>query len=349
MSDVKFNENGKINLCQDCKADICQNGKIDDCKNDIIGDCKNGKSDDCGSGIICICQEVADECGVECKIMTASALTTFKGGGSVYAFTPESEDEFVKIYSAFAGRGIKAFILGGGSNVILADGFCRVPIICTKRLNGIRVCGDGVYAECGARICDVTAALRECGMGGFEFLSGVPATVGGAVRMNAGAFNTQTADNIKQVRILSHKCDDNGTCTDCAVETVSCNKLDFGYRRGIDAIILGATITGREMEYDKSVELSKRYLSIRAAKQPKYPSCGSVFANGEIPSGKLIEECGLKGVRVGGAMISEMHGNFIVNIGGATANDFMSLVKLCEKEVYAKFGISLKREFVYLS
>ncbi|MDE5601426.1 MAG: UDP-N-acetylmuramate dehydrogenase [Clostridia bacterium] len=325
-----------------------ENNKSNACSRDIIDTCSNDKIGIINYDIIDVCQEVASECGVECQIMTANALTTYKGGGSACVFTPKSEEEFVKIYSAFIRRGIKAFILGGGSNVILADGLCKVPILCTKQLNGIRVCDDGVYAECGARICDVTAALKECGMGGFEFLSGVPATVGGAVRMNAGAFNAQTADYIKQVRVLSHKCDDNGIWTDFAVETVSRDKLDFGYRQGVNAIILGATIMGREMEYDKSVELSKRYLAIRAAKQPKYPSCGSVFANGELPSGKLIEECGLKGVRVGGAMISEMHGNFIVNAGGGTANDFMSLVKLCEKEVYAKFGIMLRREFVYL-
>ena len=369
MSEAKFNENGKANPCLKCKTNICSNGRNGDCVCGETVDCANGKTSYCSNGIIDVCGEIATECGAEFQVQTANVLTTFKGGGSACVFAPECEDEFVKVYSAFARRGIKAFILGGGSNVILADGLCRLPIICTKRLSGIEACGDGVYAECGARICDVTAALRASGMGGFEFLSGVPATVGGAVRMNAGAFNSQTADYIKEIRVLRLDCDGNGiaasdgiadcdVATECdialngsawKVATVSRDKLNLGYRQGVDAIILGATITGREMEYDKSVELSKRYLAIRAAKQPKYPSCGSVFANGEIPSGKLIEECGLKGTRIGGAMISDMHGNFIVNVGGGTADDFMSLVKLCENEVREKFGISLKREFVYLS
>ena len=349
MSEWRFNEEGKTNPCLSGITNICSNGRYGDCVSYETVDCENGKTDDCQNDIIDVCKEVATECGVECQVETASVLTTFKGGGSACAFVPKSEDEFVKIYSAFLERGIRAFILGGGSNVVIADGLLGVPIISTRLLDDVKACGFGVYAECGARICDVTAAFRASGMGGFEFLSGVPATVGGAVRMNAGAFNLQTADYIKEVRVLRLEYDNGGILTKCAVEQASRDTLSFGYRQGVNAIILGATITGREMEYDKSVELSKKYLAIRAAKQPKYPSCGSVFANGEIASGKLIEDCGLKGTRIGGAMISDMHGNFIVNVGGATANDFMSLVKLCEKEVYARFGVTLKREFVYLS
>lgn len=310
--------------------------------------------------------EICRSIGFAFDIKGASALTTFKGGGSACVFAPSCEDEFIGIYSAFSGLGIKPFILGGGSDVIISDGLCSVPVIFTKNLNNVRICDNRVYAECGARISDVIAKARMHGLGGLEFLVGVPATVGGAAHMNAGAFGAQTADYIKELRILSVGYEDEKpNCADarqnggadfhkderavnCRIKCVSKNDINFGYRQGAEETVLGVTFELERLDAIISAAKADGYLKYRAARQPKYPSCGSVFKNGDIPSGRLIEECGLKGRRVGGAMISELHGNFIVNTGGATADDFMALVQLCEREVLDKFGINMEREFIIL-
>lgn len=286
-------------------------------------------------------QSAANAFDCEFKKAGARELTTFKGGGEAYVFYPESEECFIALYTLLSELFEKPFIIGGGSNTVIADGICKTPFISVKRLNRV-VFEDGkVYAECGAYMSKVTECFRSHGLGGFEFLSGVPATVGGAVRMNASAFLHQTADNICKIRMLS------GDFAKSGVKTVERDSIDFGYRTGARGVILGATFTADNIDAAKSLELCRNYTCARRAKQPCLPSCGSVFKNGDVPSGKLIELCGLKGTGIGGAQISDMHGNFIVNTGGATANDFMSLVRLAEERVYREFGIKLEREFVY--
>ena len=294
----------------------------------------------------CMCIAKATEC--EFHAVGADMLTTFKGGGTACVFYPQDEESFINVYRVLDREIEKPFILGGGSNTVIADGLCRVPIISTAGLNSISVKDGKAYVGAGARISDVTRAFRKQNLGGFEFLNGVPLTVGGAVRMNAGAFDMQTSDYVEEVRILKLKDAKSAENADFSAETVNAKKLGFGYRHGIEDIVLSAVLKADKIDAEESKARAKKYLASRAKKQPKFPSCGSVFKNGEVPSGKLIDECGLKGVKLGGAQISEMHGNFIVNIGGATATDFMSLVRLAEYLVYAKFGVRLQREFVYL-
>ena len=294
-----------------------------------------------------LCESIARLYECKLSVATAKELTTFKGGGSAYVFFPSSGEQLARVYGALKERGYSPIILGGGSNTVIADGRLNVPLISTRGLRNIYKVGGRVYAECGARISDVSAALRELSMGGLDFLSGVPATVGGAIRMNAGAFGRQTSEYVREVQILSFDRLKGGEY--CKTVTINAeNENTFGYRRGVRDIVLGAVFEGEQMSADESLARAREYAAKRAAKQPKLPSCGSVFKNGSVSSGKLIDDCGLKGVSIGGAQISEMHANFIVNTGGATANDFMSLVKLCEERVREKFGITLEREFVYL-
>ncbi len=300
--------------------------------------------------------DIARECGCALALTDARSLTTFKGGGRAYVFKPRCESEFIFVYAALKNRGYEPYILGGGSNTIMADGLCSVPVVSTCGLCGIETTADlKIYAESGAKISDVISALRGNGLGGLEFLSGVPATVGGAVKMNAGAFSKQTADYIDRIRVLSDvsvnnsdECLGKDLKTEYRAVEIAADDIVLKYRKGADGIILGAVFNGDASGADKSISLAKKYCAMRAKKQPKFPSCGSVFKNGIAPSGKLIEECGLKGIRSGGAQISEIHANFIVNTGSATAEDFMTLVRLCESKVQKKFGITLEREFVYL-
>ncbi len=291
------------------------------------------------------CALTAELSGCAFKIMGAAELTTFKGGGDGFVFLPQNEVEFAEVYRSLSTLGRNPFILGSGSDVIMADGFCGTPIICVKKLKTLKYEDGNVYAQCGARIADVAAAFRKHGAGGFEFLCGVPATVGGAVRMNAGAFSSQTADHLLELRVLTYDCNTN----DCQIKTLSKEDVGFSYRSGFDGVVLGARFKPNGMTAEESTRVAKQYTSYRARRQPKLPSCGSVFKNSSAYAGKLIEDCGLKGARCGGAQISDIHANFIVNTGGATAANFMELVRLCEREAADKFGAQLEREFVYLS
>lgn len=283
----------------------------------------------------------AADCGF--NVVGADKLTTFKGGGSAPMFAPYDLVMFVKIYGELTAQGYCPYVMGAGSNTVIADGVTDTPVISTCMLCGTEYAEGLLYAECGVKMSDVTKIFRQNGYGGFEFLSGVPATVGGAVKMNASAFLSQTADYIYNIVVLTS---DNGKIDIISLDGAD---IDFAYRKGVDGIVLSATLKAdTSLNRAASLKLSRRYLAQRRAKQPMLPSCGSVFKNGAQPSGKLIEECGLKGRRSGGAQISEKHANFIVNTGGATADDFMSLVRLCECSVYEKFGLTLEREFVYL-
>ena len=290
-----------------------------------------------------IYDEIAKETGVDYVRQSAKALTTIKCGGVLeHVFVPANVLEFSKLVEAFESVGEKTFLLGGGSNVIAADGEVKTPVLLTKKLDKIRIENGCVFCECGVRISEISRRAREHNLGGLEFLAGVPLTVGGAVNMNASAFSRQIFDFAESVFVFSSRVCDKRICE------ISREDVDYGYRKGVQGIVVGAKLRLERIDKQKSILLANEFLAKRRAKQPRELSLGSVFKNGEIPSGKLIEDCGLKGTAIGGAKISEKHANFIVNKGGATASDFLALADLAEYEVKNKFGIQLEREFKLL-
>lgn len=296
--------------------------------------------------------------GVDGKICEGKELSTYKGGGRAFVFMPKNEGEFVKIYSALKEKNRDIYILGGGSNTIIRDGFCRRAIISTRRLDKVEVVGNSVICECGASVASVIKIAREHNLGGLEFLSGVPCSVGGAIRMNAGAFFAQTNDYLAEITVLNGDyekithIESESTTRDgdlnAHTERIKINGYGRGYsyRNGEKNIVLEATLKLRKMSKEESVALSKKYVDERRKRQPNLPSVGSVFTNGKVASGMLIEKCGLKGVRIGGAQISQKHANFIVNVGGGSTSDFLALVDLCKRRVFDKFGVMLEEEFV---
>ena len=297
--------------------------------------------------------DITKEAGFAPCRRTASEVTTFFGGGTLNCvYEPKSMVEFKALLGIFVDAGEEAFLLGGGSNVIVADGVVDRPIISTKRLNKIRIENGLVFAECGAKISDVARQARQYDLGGLEYLAGVPLTLGGALKMNASAFGKEIADFVQSAFIFSSRacktpeCDTRAEAPSERVRTLKRDEIDFAYRKGVRGTILGGVLKLDKADGAQSLEKAREYVAQRRAKQPREHSCGSVFKNGAVPSGKLIEACGLKGLRVGGAKISETHANFIVNTGGATASDFLSLVEICERQVLKKFGIRLEREFV---
>lgn len=290
--------------------------------------------------------EIARQMNIACrKGVKAEQISTFKGGGEIETLIePQSTDDFVRIVDELYKQGYKPFILGGGSNVIVADGTIHTPVLSTAGLRALRVCSGKICAEAGVKLSDAIALGRENGLGGLEFLCGVPCSVGGALKMNAGAFGCQMADYIDEITLLTLDSDDN-----CWKESVITHRnIDFGYRTGARGIVLAARLRMLPMSREESLASGNVRLKQRIYKQPQFPSCGSVFKNGAYPSALLIDKCGLKGRRAGGAEISEKHANFIVNKSNATAFDFLELVELCERAVQDRFGIALQREFVLL-
>ncbi len=303
--------------------------------------------------------DVKNMSGVGWRFVGAEDLSTYKGGGKCRVFEPKNVEEFLGVVGASLANWQAPFLIGGGSNLIVADGVCKSVVVSTRWLNKVKLLSVDdknkvgyVYAECGARVQDVTRFAREFSLGGLEFLWGVPASVGGVVKMNASAFLSQTSDYVSKIDILSVDCANvyqfDGCANNVEIASVDKNEIDWGYRKGVGDTIVGVVFCLPFVDKHKSCKLAKDCLDARRKKQPRLPSVGSVFKNGNVASGKLIEQCGLKGVRFGGAEISPLHANFVVNVGGGTANDFLRLVKLCESEVWCKFGVKLEREFCLL-
>jgi UDP-N-acetylmuramate dehydrogenase len=232
-------------------------------------------------------------------------------------------------------------VLGGGSNLLVRDGGFRGVVL---HLEGVftqlRVEGKRVWAGAGVRLSRLVAFCSKLGLSGVECLAGVPGTVGGAVRGNAGAFGGSIADHLVAVRLLTSEGDEH---------VYSRDRMEFSYRRSSlpeGCVILEAAF---DLEQGDTREIRRRIsanLVQRNQGQPvEWRSAGSVFKNppGEY-AGRLVEKAGLKGVRVGGACISPKHGNFIINLGGATAADILALIDLMQRQVREKMQVELELE-----
>jgi len=232
-------------------------------------------------------------------------------------------------------------VLGGGSNLLVRDGGFRGVVL---HLEGVftqlNVEGKRVWAGAGVRLSRLVAFCSKLALSGVECLAGVPGTVGGAVRGNAGAFGGSIADHLVAVRLLTREGDEH---------VFSRDRMEFSYRRSSlpeGCVILEAAF---DLEQGDTGEIRRRIsanLVQRNRGQPvEWRSAGSVFKNppGEY-AGRLVEKAGLKGVRVGGACISPKHGNFIINLGGATATDILALIDLMQRQVREKMQVELELE-----
>lgn len=316
------------------------------------------------------------ELQIDFDVKNARELSTYKGGGDAIVVRPENVVKLCETVEVFNREKIKYAMLAKGSNTLIPDGFCDTIFIDTRSLDKVKIEKDRAYVLSGTSVRKVMIEGRRKGLCGLEFLNGVPCSIGGAIKMNASAFLTQTKDYIDEIYILNADIANcgkiknektmsetqdfiSGASGDFFEETgigslvqkgVVCIKksdeIGWGYRRGADGIILGAMMKLKCCLAGESERAAKEYLEKRRAKQPALPSLGSTFKNGKIPSGKLIENCRLKGVKAGGAQISEMHANFIVNTGNGSANDYLKLANECKRRVLETFGITLEEEFV---
>lgn len=270
-----------------------------------------------------------------------SAHTTFRVGGTCECYISADEDNTRDIIGFCRENKIEYTVIGNGSNLLCADeGVCGMVINIGGKMNGISNEGTTVFAQAGCRLSALSAYAAKRGLGGLEFAGGIPGNLGGALYMNAGAYGGEMKNVVKTVTYLE----------DGEIYTKSIDELDFGYRKtyftGKQCVILSCTIECvRKSEADIRAEMDD-YASRRRDKQPlEYPSAGSFFKRPEGHfAGKLIQDAGLRGASVGGAEVSEKHAGFIINTGGATCRDIVSLAELVIKTVYDKFGVRLQPE-----
>lgn len=285
-----------------------------------------------------------DFCGFENVTKTEFPLDTAcsmkTGGRARHAIFPENVIDFEKLISRFVPDG-ETYICGNASNVLFPDDASGIDVIFTTKMTEIRDVSDTlVYADCGTRLMSLCNHAQKRALSGLEFAYGIPATVGGAVYMNAGAYGSETANVIKEVYAF-----------DCAKKervTLDLSGCRFAYRHSAFTENKNLVVTGALFELvpgDRD-EIAAKHTEImhkRRDKQPlEYPSCGSAFKRPEgYFAGKLIEDCGLKGFSVGGAQISEKHAGFVINRGGAKSSDVVNLMDEVSRRVFEKFGVTL--------
>ncbi len=257
--------------------------------------------------------------------------TTFKIGGIADAVAfPETEEALAELVKALAKDGIRYIVLGNGSNVLFAQKRFNGVVIVTKKLTGVSADGDCMTFGAGVPL---TSAAKEAflrGLSGLEFAYGIPGAVGGAVFMNAGAYGGQISDVAQSVRV----CDESGR-----IFSIEKDGLGFSYRDSVfqhkkyTVISLTVKLSPKEPKEIKAV--MDDYMTRRVEKQPlDLPSAGSVFKRGNgFITAQVIDRCGLKGLSVGKAAVSEKHAGFIVNLGGATADDVLLLIEKVKSEV----------------
>ena len=268
--------------------------------------------------------------------------TTLRVGGpaSIYV-EPASEEDLAAVLRFCTARGLPFFLLGRGSNLLVRDGGFRGVVISLAHPNfsHIQVVGDRLRCGAGAKLKQVAVEAKRHGLSGLEFLEGIPGSVGGALRMNAGAMGGATFDVVKAIRVMDYF----GTVHELVpglfqVEYRCCPLLTNHIAL---SVVFQGTSTPREAVERRMNEFSHK----RWESQPAAPSAGCMFKNpAAIPAGKLIDELGLKGTHVGGAMVSVEHGNFIVNNGRATARDVLELIELVKRCAKTERGIELQPE-----
>ena len=273
--------------------------------------------------------------------------TTFRiGGPADYYLCPHSAKEIQKVVEICREEKLPYFILGNGSNLLVSDqGYRGVVIQLWKNVSDIRVEGCLIHAKAGASLAKIAAEALEEGLTGMEFAAGIPGTLGGAVVMNAGAYGGEMKDILKEVLVM----DQQGR-----IFTLEKKDLKLGYRTSAvkekGYIVLAAVLELRPGDREEIRKLMEDLKQKRVEKQPlDLPSAGSTFKRPEgYFAGKLIMDAGLRGFSVGGAQVSEKHCGFVVNTGGASASDVLTLIREVQKRVREKFGVELETEVKFL-
>lgn len=273
-----------------------------------------------------------------------SRHTTFAIGGPADLFvTPQTPEQLAGALQVIRGCGIPFLVLGNGSNMLVADAGYRGAVICTTELDDVRT-GEGstLLAQAGALLARVARRAQRAGLTGAEFSGGIPGSVGGAVFMNAGAYDGQMAGIVEKTEYL----DGEGN-----LRTLVGEEHCFGYRSSAfrahpDWTVVRTTLRLQPGDPAAILDKMNDFAQRRRDKQPlNFPSAGSTFKRPEgYFAGRLIEDAGLKGVAVGAAQVSEKHAGFLINRGGATCDEMLRLIELVQQRVRERFGVELECE-----
>ena len=275
--------------------------------------------------------------------------TTFKVGGPARFFIHIKDIEALKRGIEFCrNRDIKHMVIGKGSDLLFSDKeYEGVIFSLTQSLNKVHINGCVIRAQAGVGMIYLAYEAAKTGLSGFEFMGGIPGTIGGGVYMNAGAYKYCMADVFTSALVLN----ENGELIELSKE-----QMQFGYRQSIlqkhkDWILIEATFTMTPRDpHDIIMVLDKRKEKRMSTQPWNFPSAGSIFRNPEDkPAWQYIDECDLRGYEIGGAQVSNKHSNFIVNNGYASAKDILELILLVEKTVFNRFHVELKKEVILIN
>ncbi len=261
------------------------------------------------------------------------------GGRAEYFLRPKTEREIEGLLTLAEKYALPVTIVGRGSNLLVGDKGIRGMVISTERLDILRRKDGRVIAYAGVKNADLVEATRRAGLSGLEFLTGIPGSVGGGIAMNAGAFGRSLSDVVESVDLIRL-----GKRLRLSNEACGFGYRSVGFRS--DDFILSARFSLTEKTVERVEESISSFSEQRKKSQPTGRTCGSVFRNPNgCGAGELIERAGLKGLRSGGAVVSEKHANFIVNEGGS-ATDIRRLIDLIKKKIREEFGVTLEEEVV---
>lgn len=268
---------------------------------------------------------------------------TFRCGGEAELYVmPGSIEELAQVIKTCKENDYPYMVIGNGSNILVRDdGYQGAVIEINNRISTIDVIGEEIVADAGAKLSAVAVTAYENDLAGFEFAHGIPGNVGGAVVMNAGAYGGEMKDVIKWVKVLN----DEGE-----IKTIEAKDLELGYRTSVIAkksmVVLQMCIELQIGSAGEIAEIMQILMQKRKSRQPlEYPSAGSTFKRPEgYFAGKLIEDAGLRGYRVGGAMVSEKHCGFVINYDNATVTDVLQVINDVKVRVKEQFGVELEPE-----
>ena len=275
--------------------------------------------------------------------------TTFKVGGPARFFVHVKDIEALRRGLNFCReKNIKHMVIGRGSDLLFSDKeYQGVIFSLVKNFTQIKINGLEIKAQAGVSMIHLAYEAAKTGLSGFEFMGGIPGTIGGGIYMNAGAYKYCFADVFTSALILNENNE---------LMTLTKDEMRFDYRKSIlqeyeDWILIEATFTMNPKDPQDIIAVLDKRKEKRMASQPwNFASAGSIFRNpNDKPAWKYIDECGLRGYEIGGAQVTPKHSNFIVNNGYASARDILELILLVEKTVFAKFRVELKKEVILIN
>lgn len=275
------------------------------------------------------------------NVSLAPYCTMKVGGKAKFLAEPKTEAELISAISDFKSRGEKYLVTGNCSNLLFTDDGFDGAVITTVGVRGISVQGNIINALCGDSLSALARAAWENSLCGLEFCHGIPGTVGGGVFMNAGAYGGEICQSFVSGRFLDKNLN---------IITLNNSEMEFEYRKSRmskeEMILLSAVFRAENGDKTEIRRKMDELMAKRRDKQPlEFPSCGSTFKRPEgYFAGALIEQCGLKGMKIGGAEVSQKHAGFIINSGNATAADVINLIKRVGEIVFENTGVRLEPE-----